>query len=100
MPWTFLSSHGIVLLVIARDTAIRLRDIALHVGITERAVQKIVADLVAAGYLTRRRIGRRNIYELHGEVHMRHPTTRHLEVGALMAALKSAYPADSGSAGP
>ena len=93
MHWTFLSSHGIVLVLIARDTAIRMREIAEKAGITERAVQRIVKDLVSAGYLTRTRKGRRNVYEVHSELHMRHPTTRHVEVGHLMEVLRSAPPA-------
>ena len=95
MPWTFLSSHGIVLLVIARDTAIRIRDIAERVGITERAVHRIVSDLIASGYLTRNRIGRRNVYEVHADMHMRHPTTDHLEVGDLMKLLRSPPPEET-----
>ena len=87
VTWTFLTNHGLVLLVIAEDPRIRLRDVAERVGITERAVQRIVADLVDAGYLSRTRSGRRNEYQLHGELRMPHPTTRHREVGALMAVI-------------
>jgi len=60
--WHFLSNHAQVLICIARDPDIRLRDVAVTVGITERAVQRIVADLVAAGYLGIERAGRRNRY--------------------------------------
>jgi MarR family protein len=87
VSWTLLTTHGLVLLAIAQDPGIRLRDVADRVGITERAVQRIVGDLVDAGYLSRRREGRRNAYLLHGELHLPHPTTRHQEVGALMAVL-------------
>ncbi len=90
MPWTFLTNHGLVLLAIAQNPQVRLRDVAEQVGITERAVQRIVADLADAGYVTRTRAGRRNVYQLHGEIHMPHPTTRHQEVGALMSVLVSA----------
>ena len=90
MPWTFLTNHGLVLLAIAQNHQVRLRDIAEQVGITERAVQRIVADLAEAGYVTRTRAGRRNVYVLHGEIHMPHPTTQHQEVGALMAVLVGA----------
>jgi DNA-binding Lrp family transcriptional regulator len=76
-----------VLLAIAEQPDIRLRDVADRVGITERAVQRLVADLIEGGYLSRRRIGRRNAYEVHGEVHLPHPTTRHQEIGALMSLL-------------
>ena len=65
----------------------RLRDIAGAVGITERAAQRIIAELVADGYLTRRRDGRRNRYELHRELPLRHPLERHHMIGELLAAL-------------
>jgi predicted ArsR family transcriptional regulator len=87
VSWTFITTHGLVLLAIAESPDIRLRDIATRVGITERAVQRIVADLIDAGYLSRTRAGRRNVYQIHGEVHLPHATTRHQEVGALMATL-------------
>jgi predicted transcriptional regulator len=77
------------LLAIAQNPQIRLRDVATQVGITERAVQRIVADLVDAGYISRTRSGRRNVYQVHGGVHLRHQTTRHQDVGALMATLMS-----------
>lgn len=63
-PWTFLTNRALVLSCIARDPQARLRDVSARVGITERTVQRIVADLVAAGHLTRRRVGRRNSYEV------------------------------------
>lgn len=89
VAWTFLTTHGLVLLAIARDKDIRLRDVAAQVGITERAVQRIVADLIEAGYLSRHRAGRRNVYTFHPEVRLPHATTQHQEVGALMATLIS-----------
>jgi hypothetical protein len=76
-----------VLLCIARDPSIRLRDVALLVGITERAAQSIVADLVDAGYLTRARIGRRNHYDVHAELPLRHPLEHDQTVGTLLASL-------------
>ena len=66
--WTFLTNHASVLLSLAADPNQRLRDVAAAVGITERAVQRIVADLEEAGYLTRTRVGRRNRYELNTEL--------------------------------
>lgn len=87
--WTFLSNHAHVLLVIARDPEVRLRDVAVQVGITERAVQRIVADLEAGGYLTRERTGRRNHYCLHPNVPLRHPIERHRTVAQLMALVLS-----------
>ena len=82
--WTFLSNHAHVLLLIARDPEIKLRDVAWRVGITERAVQRIVADLEAAKYLERTRKGRRNQYRIHLEVPLRHPIEAHTEIGALL----------------
>jgi predicted transcriptional regulator len=90
--WTFLTNHALVLLAIAQNPRIRLREVAARVGITERAVQRIVADLVEAGYLSRVRRGRRNEYELHREIHMPHPTTRHKEIGALMDVIMGSRP--------
>lgn len=82
--WTFLSNHAHVLLVIARDPAVRLRDVATRVGITERAVQRIVADLEQGGYLAREREGRRNRYRLAPELPLRHPIESHVSVGAMI----------------
>ena len=87
--WTFLSNHGHVLICLARDPEARLRDVAQAVGITERAVQKIVADLEAAGVLTRERMGRRNRYQLAAERPLRHPLESHRTVGALLGMVLS-----------
>jgi DNA-binding Lrp family transcriptional regulator len=84
ISWTFLSNHGHVLICLAQDTTARLRDVAQRVGITERAVQKIVADLEIAGVITRKRYGRRNQYELHAEQPLRHPLEAHCTVAALL----------------
>jgi len=83
--WTFLSHHAQVFLCIARDPDVRLRDVAAAVGITERAVQGIVNDLAAAGYVSRTRAGRRNHYEVHHEVPLRHPLQRGLDARTLLA---------------
>jgi DNA-binding MarR family transcriptional regulator len=85
VPWTFLTNHAHVLLCLAKDPEARMREVASQVGITERAVQKIVADLEEAGYLTRTRDGRRNRYELHLSVPLRHPLECHRSVAALLA---------------
>lgn len=82
--WTFLTHHARVLLEIARDPEIRLRDIAASIGITERAVQGIVTDLHEAGYLIRDRVGRRNRYRLNLEQRFRYPTEAHAPVRALV----------------
>lgn len=85
--WTFLTNYAHVLLCIAADAEIRVKDIAEKVGITERAAQRIVADLLAEGYLSRDKVGRRNRYHIHSELHFRHPVERHQQVGALLGIL-------------
>jgi predicted ArsR family transcriptional regulator len=85
--WTFLTNHAHVLVCIAEEPDIRGRDIASRVGITERAAQAIVADLVADGYLTRTREGRRNRYRIHPEAPLRHPLESEHSVGELLVAL-------------
>jgi DNA-binding MarR family transcriptional regulator len=86
-PWTFVTNHTQVLLTIARDSDVRMRDIAAIVGITERAAQSIVADLIEEGYVTRERVGRRNHYSVNPELKMRHPSQREQEVGTLLDVL-------------
>ena len=90
--WTFLTNHAHVLLCVARDPGIRLRDVAEHVGITERAAQRIVAELVEAGYLERQREGRRNRYRLNDQLPLRHPLERDHPVGEILAVLQSGDP--------
>jgi len=82
--WTFLTNHGHVLLCLARAPELRLRDVAVMVGVTERAVQRIVADLEEAGYLTRRKHGRQNEYEIDAEQPLRHPIEAHQKVKAIL----------------
>jgi Winged helix-turn-helix DNA-binding len=86
--WVFLSNHGNVLLCIARDPQIRISEIADSVGIGERAAQKIVADLVADGYLVRTKDGRRNRYHVNLRARLRHPLFADLEIGPLIDALR------------
>lgn len=83
--WTFLSNHTHVLVCLATDGEQTLRDVAAKVGITERAVQRIVAELEAAGVLQRRRQGRRNRYLLDLASRLRHPLERHCSIGELLA---------------
>jgi DNA-binding MarR family transcriptional regulator len=85
--WVFLTNHAHVLLCIARDPQSRARDIAEHVGITERAAQRILADLIADGYATRTKIGRRNHYKLNPQGHLRHPRFRNVAIGDLLDVL-------------
>jgi hypothetical protein len=82
--WTFLTNHSHVLICIARDPDIRGRDLAAQVGITERAALSIVGDLVAGGYVTRTRIGRRNRYEIHADLPLRHPIEGQHRVAELL----------------
>jgi predicted transcriptional regulator len=86
--WRFLSNHTQVLLCIRRDPNVRFRDIAQLVGITERAAQRIVADLIASGYIDRERVGRRNRYRVNVEVAMRHPAQDGHDIGELLQLLK------------
>lgn len=85
LAWTFLTNHAHVLLCLAREPEARMRDVADLVGITERAVQRIVADLEDAGYIERRRDGRRNRYSVRADLPLRHPIERHQQVSALIA---------------
>ena len=90
-PWTFVTSHTQVLLCIAQDPHARLRDVAAKVGITERAAQRIVADLAESGYINRARNGRRNHYSINPTVEMRHQLQHGLEIGRLLELLQR-YP--------
>jgi DNA-binding MarR family transcriptional regulator len=88
MPkWTFLSNHGQVLLSIARDPAVRLRDIGDQVGITERAAHRIVGELVEAGYLRRERKGRRNRYTITTHRRLPDPLARDRSISDLLGVL-------------
>lgn len=89
--WVFLSNHGNVLLCIARDPQIRISEIADNVGIGERAAQKIVADLVAEGYIARTKEGRRNRYQVNPRAHLRHPLFADLEIAPLLDALRDGH---------
>jgi DNA-binding MarR family transcriptional regulator len=83
--WTFLSNHTHVLVCLAANGELTLREVAAHVGVTERAVQRIVADLEQAGVLERERDGRRNVYRIHAAAPLRHPLEAHCRIGDLLA---------------
>ncbi|MFI9847607.1 MarR family transcriptional regulator [Nonomuraea sp. NPDC051941] len=83
--WTFLTHHARVLLEIARNPEVRLREIASWIGITERTVQSIVNDLHDAGYLTRERVGRHNRYTINTDLEFRYPTEAGMPVRRLIA---------------
>jgi predicted transcriptional regulator len=86
--WRFLSNHTQVLLSLQRDPNARLRDIAQHVGITERAAQRIVTDLIDSGYVESEKIGRRNHYRINADVGMRHPAQDGHDIGELLKLLQ------------
>src|SRR3954465_14629102 len=98
--WVFLSNHAHVVLCIAQDPMSRARDIAERVGITERAAQRILADLIAGGYLTRTKVGRRNLYEINRRGHLRHPVFQDLEIGPLLDLLRTGDRNDATPRGP
>jgi DNA-binding Lrp family transcriptional regulator len=85
--WTFLTNHAQVLVCIARDPGIRLRDIGERVGITERAAHRIVVELADAGYIARERNGRRNHYTINAHFPLPDPIARERSVGELLAIL-------------
>jgi DNA-binding transcriptional ArsR family regulator len=82
--WTFLTNHAHVLICVDQDADARIRDIAARVGITERAVQRILSELTEAGYLSAERDGRRNRYRVHAALPLRHPLEAHRSVGAVL----------------
>jgi DNA-binding MarR family transcriptional regulator len=86
--WTFLSNHSHVIICLARDPEMRLRDIAVSVGITERAAIRIVSELEEAGYITREKFGRRNRYEIVVDKHLRHPLEAHHSIKGILALAK------------
>jgi predicted transcriptional regulator len=86
--WRFLSNHTQVLLCLERDPNARFRDVAERVGITERAAQRIVADLIESGYVESERVGRRNRYRINTDTAMRHPAQGGHEIGELLQLLR------------
>lgn len=88
--WTFFSNHAHVLIALAKSSDLRIRDLAEQVGITERAVAQILADLQDARVLTRRRVGRRNVYLINTKAPLRHPVEAH---GTVSDFLRLAEPA-------
>jgi hypothetical protein len=91
--WSFLTNHAQVLLCIAQDPGIRLREIGEAVGITERAAHRIVVELAAAGYLSRTRNGRRNHYTIQSHLPLPDPLAREQKIGDLLAVLAGQPPA-------
>ncbi len=87
--WTFFTNHAHVLFSISEDPDITLREVALKVGITERATQRIVAELEDGGYLRHEKKGRRNHYELLDDAALRHPIEQHIRTGDLIQILNT-----------
>jgi predicted transcriptional regulator len=85
--WSFLTNHAQVLLCIAHDSGIRLREIGEAVGITERAAHRIVVELATAGYISRTRNGRRNHYTIQSNLPLPDPLAREQKLGDLLAIL-------------
>ena len=93
--WNLLTGHGHVLVEIARNPKARIRDISLVVGLTERTVQAIVADLAAEGYISRARVGRRTQYSVNPENPFRHSAQEGLRVGRLLDLLTAMADTDA-----
>ena len=82
--WTFLSNHAHVLILLGQDGDLRMRDIAVAVGITERAVQRIIHDLEEDGFIEKKRVGRQNRYKVITRQPLRHPIESHRKIGDLL----------------
>ena len=94
--WSFLTNHAQVLLCIAHDPGVRLREIGEAVGITERAAHRIVVELAAAGYISRRRNGRRNLYTIKSHLPLPDPLAREQKIGDLLAVMTGHSLAETG----
>jgi Winged helix-turn-helix DNA-binding len=92
--WRLVSNHGLLLLAVANKPDARVRELAAVVGVSERACQSMVNDLCSEGYLSRRRVGRRNLYRVHVGMPMRHPALRGHEVAELLGLLGPAFTPD------
>ena len=93
MSWTFLTNHARVLLCIAHDPGVRLRDIAARLDITERSAYSIVTDLAQAGYVVKEKDGRRNRYQVQAHLPLPESTSRERTVGEVLALLLTGDPA-------
>jgi hypothetical protein len=97
--WTFLTNHARVLLAIAHDPGVRLRDIAAGLGITERTAHGIITDLTKAGYVVKHRDGRRNRYQIQEHLPLPEPTSREPAIGEVLAVLLGSTDGPAGPAG-
>ena len=87
--WTFLTNHSHVLILLAQDPTMVLREVAARIGITERAVQRIVAELEQDGFISHERAGRRNTYRINADRRLRHPIEEHRTIGDLVELITS-----------
>ncbi len=85
--WTFLTNHTHVIVCLSRDSGLTVRSLALQIGITERSVQRILAELEEGGVVQRTKEGRRNLYSIDRTFQLRHPLESHHSVGDLLKAL-------------
>lgn len=92
--WTFLTNHAHALLCVAQSPGMRIREIAHTLGVTERCVQRVLAELEEAGYVTRVHQGRRNHYEVHADLPLRHPAEQHRQVSELLSLVLGARERD------
>lgn len=83
--WTFLTNHAHVLILLSRESPMVLREVAMRIGITERAVQRIISDLEEGGFIERAKIGRSNHYRISAHLPLRHPIEAHRSIGDLLA---------------
>ena len=90
--WTFITNHGLVLSYISHNPKSTAREIANYIGVTERTTHKIISDLEAAGYIGRRKSGRRNVYDVDPELPLRHHTKQDILVSELLGALTAKEP--------
>ncbi|MAP37552.1 MAG: transcriptional regulator [Chloroflexi bacterium] len=87
--WTFITNHGLVLSYISHNPTSTAREIANYIGVTERTTHKIISDLENAGYIRRRKIGRRNVYSVDPQLPLRHHTKTDIMVEDLLDSLTS-----------
>jgi DNA-binding MarR family transcriptional regulator len=90
--WTFLTNHAHIFLCLAKTPGILMKELADKTGITERAVQRIIAELAKEGYIEISRTGRRNTYIIHGEKHLKHPSESHRQVADLLHLIERKSP--------
>jgi hypothetical protein len=89
--WTFLTNHSHVLVLLSRNPSLVLREVAAQIGITERAVQRIIADLESGGIIEREKVGRQNHYVIRTDQSLRHVLTARRTVGELLALINESY---------